>query len=91
VEELLTVEEVAKWLKVHRATVYRLIDAGTLTPVKFGGIVRFRASDLEAMIAKPPAHQADGASGDQGSPKRRAARPRAVEPAPPDDPHSGER
>lgn len=49
---LLTVKEVMATLKISRATIYRHIDAGILTPVKIGGATRFRQSDITALINK---------------------------------------
>jgi excisionase family DNA binding protein len=58
-EQLLTVQEVMGRLKVSRATVYRLIDGGTLRPVKIGKSVRFRPSEVSAII-NPPQLAAEG-------------------------------
>tara|TARA_R110000868_G_scaffold273449_2_gene532653 strand:- start:337 stop:513 length:177 start_codon:yes stop_codon:yes gene_type:complete len=47
--ETLTVEEVAKYLRVSRQTVYTLIRAGKIPHFKVGTKVRVKRSDLEAM------------------------------------------
>lgn len=48
---LLTVEDVAALLGVHRQTVYRLKDKpGGIPAYKIGGRVRFRAEEIEAYI-----------------------------------------
>ncbi len=51
-EELLTVEEVAKWLKVNPQTVRNWIDRGDLRALRIGTRrVRVRQSDLDRFIA----------------------------------------
>jgi excisionase family DNA binding protein len=47
--ENLTVEEVAKFLRVSRQTVYTLIRAGKIPHFKIGNKVRVKRTDLEAM------------------------------------------
>jgi excisionase family DNA binding protein len=47
--ETLTVEEVAKYLRVSRQTVYSLIRAGKIPHFKIGNKVRVKRADLEAM------------------------------------------
>ena len=47
--ETLTVEEVAKYLRVSRQTVYALIRAGKIPHFKVGTKVRVKRSDLEIM------------------------------------------
>jgi excisionase family DNA binding protein len=47
--ETLTVEEVAKYLRVSRQTVYTLIRAGKIPHFKVGTKVRVKRSDLETM------------------------------------------
>ena len=47
--ETLTVEEVAKYLRVSRQTVYTLIRAGKIPHFKVGTKVRVKRSDLETI------------------------------------------
>lgn len=49
---MLTVKEVAKLLKIHPITVYRLIENGELEAIRIGKakIIRIRKSDLEKFI-----------------------------------------
>lgn len=47
IEEFLTVEEVAKALKLHPYTVRRLCREGKIPCFRFGGQWRFRADDME--------------------------------------------
>lgn len=50
-EDFVTVDEATQLTKLSRATIYRMVEAGKLTPYKFGGGKRtfFRRSDLEAL------------------------------------------
>jgi excisionase family DNA binding protein len=50
-EELLTVEEVAKILRVGKTMVYAIMAAGNLPSVTIGRCRRFRRSDVYAYIA----------------------------------------
>lgn len=47
---LLTLNTVAERLAVSRRTVQRLIDAGELRPVRFGGSVRVTERELVAFV-----------------------------------------
>lgn len=49
--EILTLEEVAAYLKAGKRTVYRLAAEGKLPAFKLGGTWRFRRGDLENWIA----------------------------------------
>jgi excisionase family DNA binding protein len=46
-EQLRTVPEVARELRVSRETVYRAIRKGELEAVRFGSIIRVRSDTLE--------------------------------------------
>jgi putative molybdopterin biosynthesis protein len=46
---LLTVEEVARLLKVSRATVYGLVEREQLPAVRVGHSMRVRAEDVDAL------------------------------------------
>lgn len=48
---LLTAGEVASILRVHKVTVYRWAEEGTLSAVRIGDTVRFRREDIEHLIA----------------------------------------
>lgn len=50
-DEILTIEEVAAYLKVGRRTVYRLAANGQIPAFKLGGVWRFRRAELERWIA----------------------------------------
>lgn len=49
--EILTLEEVAIYLKAGRRTVYRLAASGHIPAFKLGGVWRFRRAELEQWIA----------------------------------------
>lgn len=49
--EILTLEEVAAYLKVGKRTVYRLAQKGDIPAFKLGGTWRFRRSELDQWIA----------------------------------------
>lgn len=50
-DEILTIDEVATYLKAGKRTVYRLAANGTLPAFKLGGTWRFRRGDLDKWIA----------------------------------------
>ena len=49
-DEILTIDEVAAYLKAGKRTVYRLAASGKLPAFKLGGTWRFRRSELEHWI-----------------------------------------
>lgn len=53
-DELFTVKEVLAKLKITRATLYRYMAQGKITPVKLGGRTMFKESDLDAFIQSLP-------------------------------------
>jgi len=48
---ILTIKEVAEYLKVTERTIYRLAAAKKIPAFKVGGIWRFRATDIDGWIA----------------------------------------
>ena len=50
-DEILTIDEVAAYLKAGKRTVYRLAANGKLPAFKLGGTWRFRRGDLDQWIA----------------------------------------
>jgi excisionase family DNA binding protein len=48
-EQLHTVPEVARELRVDRETVYRAIRRGEIEVVRFGGVIRVPAATLERL------------------------------------------
>jgi excisionase family DNA binding protein len=51
-DQILTLKEVAAYLKLAEKTAYRLASEGKLPGFKVGGSWRFKSSDLEAWIEK---------------------------------------
>lgn len=49
--EILTLDEVAVYLKAGKKTVYRLAQQGAIPGFKLGGTWRFRRSELDRWIA----------------------------------------
>lgn len=50
-DEILTIDEVAVFLKAGKRTVYRLAACGEIPAFKLGGTWRFRRSELDRWIA----------------------------------------
>ena len=51
--EVLTVSEVAEYLRVNPQTVYRKAKAGELPAVRIGRAIRFRRTELEEWLKAP--------------------------------------
>ncbi len=51
-DEILTLKEVAEYLKLAEKTAYRLTAEGKLPGFKVGGSWRFKQSEIEAWIKK---------------------------------------
>lgn len=49
--EVLTIKEVAEYLKVTERTIYRLAAAKKIPAFKVGGAWRFRTTDIDSWIA----------------------------------------
>jgi excisionase family DNA binding protein len=61
-DEVLTIEEVAAYLKAGRRTVYRLAANGQIPAFKLGGTWRFRRIELDRWIAARIGSQGQAAS-----------------------------
>ena len=48
--DILTLEEVANYLRVTKRTLYRLAQEGVLPAFKLGGTCRFRRDELNQLI-----------------------------------------
>jgi excisionase family DNA binding protein len=57
-DEILTVKQVADYLKVNERTIYRLAAHSEIPAFKVGNSWRFKRSDLERWIAEQQADQA---------------------------------
>lgn len=53
--EIMTVKEVAAYLRIKEKTAYRLAGEGKIPAFKVGGSWRFRRTELDAWIAKKTA------------------------------------
>jgi excisionase family DNA binding protein len=60
--EILTLEEVAVYLKAGKKTVYRLAQQGQIPCFKLGGTWRFRRTELDRWIAAQIAEKAQDKS-----------------------------
>ncbi len=49
--EILTVDQAAAYLQIHKVTVYKYIRAGVLPAAKLGKVYRIYRRDLEALLA----------------------------------------
>lgn len=58
-DEILTIDEVASYLKAGKRTVYRLAATGRLPAFKLGGTWRFRRGELDQWIARRIGDAAD--------------------------------
>lgn len=59
--EILTVEQAADFLQVHKITVYRYIREGLLPAVKLGKLYRLFSRDVEAFLQQMRHHPGDEA------------------------------
>lgn len=50
-DDILTIDEVATYLKAGKRTVYRLASSGKIPAFKLGGTWRFRRAELDQWIA----------------------------------------
>lgn len=60
--EILTVEQAADLLQVHKITVYRYIREGMLPAVKLGKLYRLFSRDVETFLEQMRHHPGDGAA-----------------------------
>lgn len=61
-DEILTIDEVASYLKAGKRTVYRLASSGEIPAFKLGGTWRFRRAELDQWIASRIGKTADADS-----------------------------
>jgi excisionase family DNA binding protein len=61
--EILTVEQAADFLQVHKITVYRYIREGTLPAVKLGKMYRLFSRDVEAFLQAMRHHPGESSAG----------------------------
>jgi excisionase family DNA binding protein len=51
-DKLLTVSEVADYLRVAQITIYKMVSAGRITCTHVGRNVRFRVGDIKAFVSE---------------------------------------
>ncbi|MFE8035266.1 methylation-associated defense system helix-turn-helix domain-containing protein MAD1 [Thiohalocapsa marina] len=64
--EILTIKEVAEYLKVTERTIYRLAGAKKIPAFKVGGTWRFSRADIDEWIRRQSGEQSDDHTGKQG-------------------------
>lgn len=64
-DEILTIREVADYLKVTERTLYRLVQEDSIPAVKVGNSWRFRRQDLERWITKQSRAAGGGCDADE--------------------------
>jgi excisionase family DNA binding protein len=74
-DDVLTIREVAEYLKVNEKTVYSLAQKRRIPAFKVGGQWRFRRGDLDAWISAQTAGPDMPASKSRSGPRRRKGRP----------------
>lgn len=62
-DEILTIDEVAAYLKSGKRTVYRLASSGKIPAFKLGGTWRFRRAELDQWIASQIGEATNSADG----------------------------
>jgi excisionase family DNA binding protein len=50
--DIMTLDEVRKYLKVHRSTVYRLAEEGKIPASKVGRVWRFKKESIDGWLKK---------------------------------------
>ena len=50
--DIMTVDEVRKYLKVHRSTVYRLAEEGKIPASKVGRVWRFKKESIDTWLKR---------------------------------------
>jgi len=56
--DLLTVNDVAKRMKLSTRSIWRLVDAGSIvSPIKIGGSIRWRSTDFNNWLASQPSEE----------------------------------
>ena len=66
-DEMLTIEDVAAYLKLKPQTIYKWAQTGKIPGAKFGKEWRFRRSAIERWIDRQISSQTRGSSGDGSS------------------------
>lgn len=51
-DRILTLEEVSNYLKLHKATIYKMAQTGKIPALKVGKVWRFKRVKLEAWLER---------------------------------------
>lgn len=51
-DQILTLEEVSKYLKLHKATIYKMARAGKIPASRVGKVWRFKRAKIESWLDK---------------------------------------
>lgn len=73
---IMTVQEVARYLRVHAITVYRMIRLGQLPAIRVGRGWRFKKDEIDSWLHQHEANSQAGNSQDQPAKPSRPAKPR---------------
>ena len=68
---IMTVDELARYLRVHTMTVYRLIQRGSLPAIRVGHSWRFRKDHVDGWLAERQVNSNHGRPRAQRSTKKR--------------------
>ncbi len=58
-DDILTIQEISKYLKLKEKTAYALVASGNIPGFKVGGSWRFRKSEIEKWIKSQESSSAD--------------------------------
>lgn len=56
-EEVFTLTEVSKYLRVNKATIYKRVQKGTMPAFKVGKVWRFKRGEIEAWVEANSAYK----------------------------------
>ncbi|MCB1499023.1 MAG: helix-turn-helix domain-containing protein [Bauldia sp.] len=62
-DEILTIREVASFLKINEKTAYKLVSAGKIPGFKVGGSWRFERREIDSWIKRKVEEQKGGSRG----------------------------
>lgn len=62
-EMLMTASELARYLRVNRRTLYRMLKHGQLPGIRMGGTWRFQKSDIDDWLLKLTQERASNGEG----------------------------
>jgi excisionase family DNA binding protein len=69
---MMTVRDVARYLRVHDITIYRMVNSGRLPAVRVGRVWRFRREDIDRWLTSNGTGTASPRRSPRRSPERSA-------------------